>query len=149
MSEPSRAIGFMSKFGLVPDPWQVEVLESGHQRLLLNCCRQAGKSTVVAMLALVQALFERDRTILLLSPSYRQSRELFRTITTFFERMGAPIKKFKNAQGLELGNGSRIIPLPGREDTIRGYSHVSLLLVRDSGRDRLSRLRPLPGRRPA
>jgi hypothetical protein len=34
----------MRGLGLEPDAWQVEVLESTHSRLLLNCCRQAGKS---------------------------------------------------------------------------------------------------------
>ena len=44
-------VHIMRSLGLEPDPWQVEVLEAGHPRLLLNCCRQAGKSTVVAALA--------------------------------------------------------------------------------------------------
>jgi hypothetical protein len=33
----------MRNLGLAPDPWQMEVLEAGHPRLLLNCCRQAGE----------------------------------------------------------------------------------------------------------
>jgi hypothetical protein len=28
-----------------PDAWQCEFLRSRHPRVLLNCCRQAGKST--------------------------------------------------------------------------------------------------------
>jgi hypothetical protein len=47
----------MRKLGLEPDPWQIEVLEAGHPRLLLNCCRQAGKSTAVALLGLTEAIF--------------------------------------------------------------------------------------------
>src|SRR5713226_5952371 len=38
------AVKLMTNLGLKPDPWQVEVLEGNHTRLLLNCCRQAGKS---------------------------------------------------------------------------------------------------------
>jgi hypothetical protein len=49
------AVNIMRSLGLEPDPWQVEVLEAGHPRLLLNCCRQAGKSTALAMLALAEA----------------------------------------------------------------------------------------------
>ena len=45
----------MRKLGLEPDSWQIQVLEGSHERLLLNCCRQAGKSTAVAMLGLVEA----------------------------------------------------------------------------------------------
>ena len=46
----------MRLLDLEPDLWQIEVLESTHARLLLNCCRQAGKSTVVAILGLAEAL---------------------------------------------------------------------------------------------
>jgi hypothetical protein len=52
----SPAVQIMLNFGLQPDPWQVEVLESRHERLLLNTCRQGGKSTVVAILLLIEAL---------------------------------------------------------------------------------------------
>ena len=45
----------MRGVGLEPDPWQIEVLQSTHPQLLLNCCRQAGKTTVVAFLALIEA----------------------------------------------------------------------------------------------
>ena len=45
----------MRRMRLEPDPWQIDVLESGHPRVLLNCCRQAGKSTAVAYLALAEA----------------------------------------------------------------------------------------------
>jgi hypothetical protein len=37
----SPAASVMRKLGMEPDPWQVEVLEGNHPRLLLNCCRQA------------------------------------------------------------------------------------------------------------
>jgi hypothetical protein len=47
----------MRRMHLDPDPWQADVLECGHPRNLLNCARQAGKSTTVAFLALAEALF--------------------------------------------------------------------------------------------
>jgi phage terminase large subunit-like protein len=55
--------------------------------LLLNCCRQSGKSTIAALLALHRAVFYPDGLILLVSPSLRQSSELFRKITDFFGRL--------------------------------------------------------------
>src|SRR5438874_990303 len=70
----------MRRMRLEPDPWQIDVLESGHPRLLLNCSRQAGKSTAVAYLALAEALFHTRSLVLLLSRSQRQSAELFRII---------------------------------------------------------------------
>jgi hypothetical protein len=38
------ATDIMRSLGLEPDPWQVEVLEGDHGRLLLNCCRQTKQS---------------------------------------------------------------------------------------------------------
>src|SRR6516165_2844283 len=79
----------MRTLGLEPDPWQVTVLQSTHPRLLLNCCRQAGKSSVVAMLAVLRAVMIPFTRVLLLSRSYRQSAELFRVVMEFYDRLGA------------------------------------------------------------
>src|ERR1700745_1270817 len=94
----------MRKLGLEPDPWQVEVLDAGHPRLLLNCCRQAGKSTAGALLGLCQGLFHPGSRVLLLSRSHRQSMELYRIVTAFLGRLkvGEPIRQ--NNQELELEN---------------------------------------------
>src|SRR5437868_12499410 len=84
-----RPLRLMRHLGLEPDPWQVEVLEGKHHRLLLNCFRQAGKSTVVAMVALLGAVLIPQRLIVLLSRSMRQSSELFRKVSNFYQRLGA------------------------------------------------------------
>jgi hypothetical protein len=130
----SHALRIMHNLGFQPYPWQVEVLEGEHERLLLNCCRQAGKSTVVAILALTEALFGNESQILLLSPSFRQSTELFHTILRFYDRLKPPLQYRRSANGLELTNGSRIIPLPCKEETIRGYAGVKLLVIDEAAR---------------
>jgi hypothetical protein len=33
---------FAWALGLEPDPWQEQLLRSGSDRVLLNCCRQSG-----------------------------------------------------------------------------------------------------------
>jgi hypothetical protein len=124
----------MRSLGLEPDPWQVEVLEAGHPRLLLNCCRQAGKSTAVALLGLTEAVFVPFTKVLLVSRSFRQSAELFRIVTDFFRRMGAPLRERQTQEELQLSNFSRIVCLPCREETIRGYSNVSLLVIDEAAR---------------
>jgi hypothetical protein len=73
----------MRRMRLEPDPWQIDVLESGHPRVLLNCCRQAGKSTAVAYLALAEALYNTRSLVLILSRSQRQSAELFRILRQY------------------------------------------------------------------
>lgn len=68
----------MEQAGLPPDPWQREVLRSDAQRLLLLCSRQSGKSTTTAVRALHEAIYRPPALVLLLSPTLRQSSELFR-----------------------------------------------------------------------
>jgi len=115
--------------GIKPDPWQRDVLASRDRYMLLNCCRQAGKSTVISVLALHKALFHEHATILLLSPSQRQSAELFHKVLTSYKPIGRPVKATSETQlKLELVNGARIICLPGSEETIRGFAPDLLVL---------------------
>src|SRR5215467_13451550 len=74
------AIGLLRLAGLEPDLWQCEVLTSQASRLALLCARQTGKSSVCAALALATALHEPHSLTLLLSPSLRQSQELFQKV---------------------------------------------------------------------
>jgi hypothetical protein len=117
-----------------PDPWQIEVLEGDQPRLLLNCCRQAGKSTVVAMLGLAQALFVPGTKVLLVSRSHRQSKELFGIVSEFYRRFDKPMCERLSSEELRLTNYSRIVSLPCSEETIRGYSSVSLLVIDEAAR---------------
>ena len=128
------AIDLMYSLGLDPDPWQLQVLESRDLWLLLNCSRQAGKSTVVAVLALAEALFKNGALIVILSRSHRQSAELFRLVLDMHRRLGAPMTTRKNAQELVLANHSRIVCLPCREETIRGFAHVDVLIIDEAAR---------------
>src|SRR5262245_29226091 len=136
MSSPHRppAVQLMRKLGLEPDPWQVQVLESDHPRLLLNCCRQAGKSTAVALLGLAEAVFVPGTKVLLVSRSARQSAELFRRVADFHRRLDSPLLQRRTATELELANFSRVVSLPCREDTIRGYDNVALLVIDEAAR---------------
>jgi hypothetical protein len=125
----------MRSLGIVADPWQAELLRSKAARHLLLCTRQAGKSTATAALAIHEALFHAPALILLLSPSLRQSQELFKKVVEFFDALGRPVPCVEqSALRLELANGSRLIALPGSEATIRGYSGVRLLIVDEAAR---------------
>jgi hypothetical protein len=121
--------------GWKPDPWQCLLLRSSAPRLLLNCSRQAGKSTTVAALACHTALFRHGSLVLLLSRALRQSSELFRKVLEFVRAVG-PLAgvKHSTALGLELHNGSRILSLPGQEGTIRSFSGVRLLVIDEAAR---------------
>lgn len=127
----------LSAAGLTPDPWQAQVLrETGTDRLLLLCSRQAGKSTTASALALRQAILKPGSLILLLSPTLRQSGELFRDkVLRLWRNMGSP-RKGKNPTQLELelSNGSRIVSLPENEEGIRGFSSVAMLIIDEASR---------------
>jgi hypothetical protein len=125
----------LDALGLDADPWQLSVLRSPAARMLLLACRQAGKSTATAALALHTALFQAGALVLLLSPSLRQSGELFRKVTWFYGQLGRPIAaEQETALTLTLANGSRVVSLPSSEATIRGYSGVGLLVVDEAAR---------------
>ncbi len=129
-------VAFARRLGFEPDPWQAEVLRSPAKRIILNCCRQSGKSTVTAILALHMAIYRPPALVLLLSPTLRQSSELFRKVLDFFRRAARelPPPEAESALRLELANGSRIVSLPGKEATIRGFSGVDLLIVDEAAR---------------
>ncbi len=121
--------------GIEPDPWQAEVLRSTSRRILLNCSRQSGKSTVSATLAVHTAVYQPGALVLLLSPTLRQSQELFRKCLSVYRLVASDVPPESETRlTLELGNGSRIVSLPGKESTIRGFSGVSLLLVDEAAR---------------
>jgi hypothetical protein len=128
-------VEFVRSVGFEPDPWQAQVLCSLSARLLLNCSRQSGKSTVAGYLVCYTALYDEPGPILLLSPSERQSKELFRKTLDVYRALGRPIPAESETKlTLELENGSRIIALPGSEATVRGFSGVRLLVVDEASR---------------
>jgi len=123
------------KLGFDPDPKQALVLTSASKRGMLNCARQWGKSTITAAKAVHEAVHDKERLILVVSPSARQSGEFVRKAAGFARRLGMRTKgDGTNEMSLQFPNGSRIIGLPGSEETIRGFSAVSLLLVDEASR---------------
>jgi Terminase large subunit, T4likevirus-type, N-terminal/Terminase RNaseH-like domain len=123
--------------GIAPDPWQCRLLLSTDRQVLLNCSRQAGKSTVVSALALHTALFTPGGLVLLLSPSQRQSCEIFRKVLDAYKALGRPVPAtYRTQLRLELVNGSRIVCLPGREETVRSFGGVNLLVLDEAARIR-------------
>jgi hypothetical protein len=135
--EKGDAVLMARRGGITPDSWQADLLRSNARQIILLCSRQSGKSTITSILALHQAIYTPDSLILLLSPSLRQSQELFRKLQTFYnalESESLPQAVEESALRMELSNGSRIVALPGKEATIRGFSGVSLLIIDEASR---------------
>jgi phage terminase large subunit-like protein len=132
-ADPAQILGAA---GSPADPWQAMLLRSSAERILMLCSRQTGKSTTAAALALRTALLEKSALVLLLSPTQRQSGELFRAkVKRLYHDLGRPVATVQeSALTMELANGSRILSLPADEGTIRGYSGVRLMIVDEASR---------------
>jgi hypothetical protein len=116
------------RLGFCPDPWQAQVLRSRSSWILLNCCRQSGKSTTTAALALHTAIYDPGLT-LLVSPSLRQSKELFTKVIGFLKDLSpAEVLEEDNKSSCMLANGARMVSLPGDPDTVRGFSAPKLII---------------------
>ncbi len=135
------------RIGMECDSWQRDVLRDPHQRELLVVHRQGGKSATAAVAAVHCALYDAGALVLVVSPSQRQSQELFRTILTLYRSLGRPVpSESENALSVTLENGSRIVALPADATTIRGYSSVRLLIVDEAAfvaDDTLAAVRPM------
>lgn len=128
-------VAFARRVGWEPDEKQADLLRRDPRRCLLNCTRQWGKSTLTATRALYQAYFYAGSLTLVVSPSARQSAEFLRKAQAFAKKLGVvPRGDGDNEISLALENGSRIVGLPGKEATIRGFSAVSLLLIDEAAR---------------
>ena len=133
------------RLGFLPDPWQTQVLRSRAPWILLNCSRQSGKSTTTAAVALHTALYD-PGLILLVSPSLRQSKELFAKVTGFLKGLEpAEVLEEDNKSSCTLANGARVVSLPGDPDTLRGYSAPKLI---NQGRSRVCERCNAGGARP-
>jgi hypothetical protein len=112
-----------------PDDWQRSVLERRPHRALLRCSRQSGKTTTAAAAGLAEAVSNAGSTSLIVSPSQRQAAEMLHRIRSMLNTMSdPPPTSGESALKLELANGSRIITLPAKEETVRGYSCSFLCL---------------------
>jgi len=117
------------------DAWQADALRSTAQRQVWLCSRQAGKSTTAAALAAHTALYQAGSLTLLISPSLRQSSELFRKVGDVLDNLDQPPALTEdNKLSLTMTNRSRVISLPSSETTVRGFSGVNLIIEDEASR---------------
>lgn len=129
----------MARAGQVADGWQRELLGCADGKLLVCCSRQAGKSTVVAALALHTALFQAGSLVLILAPGLRQALELQAKLRAFHaavEGVLGPWARAVRATTVEtvFAQGSRVVALPGNEARVRGFSGPRLIVLDEAAR---------------
>ena len=118
------AVGFARDLlGWNPDEKQAMVLSTNARRVILNCARQWGKTTVAATKIVHMTVMRPRVVVLIVSENLSQTGELFRKIEDFLAVLGL---KTKGEPGKRLGrrleNGSRIIGIAAREAAGRGYT---------------------------
>lgn len=124
--------------GLPPDPWQRTFLLAEDRVLMLCCSRGAGKSRVTSAKALHRAVFYPNSLVLIINRSQRQAKELLRYCQQGYNAirlMGLPCKATRETMTeMEFDHGSRIVCLPSREETVRTYQGVALLIKDEAAR---------------
>src|SRR5260370_16069404 len=121
--------------GITCDRWQKRLLRCQAPRVLVNITRQGGKSETAALLALHTALYQPGSLTLIVSRAERQSGELFKKVLRSYRALGRPVPATaETVLQLQLESGSRIIALPGSENTIRSFSGVALPILAGASR---------------
>lgn len=118
-----------------PYSWQQTFLGTHAQKTLMLCTRQGGKTTVVGIRIAHQAVYHPGTLTLVVSKSERQSKIMFRKARRILEAFRG-MEQFPedNKTSVELVNGSVIAALPGSEDTIRGFSGPTLIIIDEAAR---------------
>src|SRR5262245_59694412 len=137
--------------GIEPLPWQEEFLRApGGASILALTGRQIGKTSVAAWAMGSTALFVPGSLSVVACPAQRQSAEAVRRVREAVIKAGGKLEA-DNVYGLELMNGSRVLALPGSDDSIRGLTVDGWIVADEAARlsdDLIAALRPMRARRP-
>jgi hypothetical protein len=116
--------------GFQPSPKQAEALDLDPQRMILNCARQWGKSTVIALKALHTAVFQPNKTIIVLSASEYQGGLLIQKVGHNAASLGYQTRRLVGRRfSLEFENGSKILAISHNART--GVGHTADVLIID------------------
>lgn len=114
-------------------PYQLKLLRSASRYVLLNCCRQAGKSTGAALLALWTCIFKPGALVVVFAQAGRQSNEVLVAVQRFLSAMPErPDLKGDSVNRVAFKNGSRILCLPSTGATVRGFA-ADLVIMDEAG----------------
>lgn len=137
--------------GIEPTQWQQQFLRAPRgASVLALTARQCGKTTTAAWAMAHAALFFAGSLSVVACPAQRQSAEAVRRVREALIRAGARLE-VDNVYGLELPNGSRVLALPGSDDSIRGLTVDAWIVADEAARlstDLIAALRPMRARRP-
>jgi Terminase large subunit, T4likevirus-type, N-terminal len=137
--------------GVEPTSWQEQFLRAPQgSSIIALTARQVGKTTVAAWAIAHTMLFSPGSLSVIACPTQPQSGEAVRRVRDNLMKVGAEFKSV-HVYGLELKNGSRVLALPGSDDSIRGLTVDGWIIADEAARlstDLLSALRPMRARQP-
>jgi terminase large subunit-like protein len=137
--------------GFKPAPWQAQFLRARRgASILALTARQVGKTTTAAWAVAHQMYFFPGSLSVILCPAQRQSAEAVRRIREAQLKVGAAFDS-DNVYALELTNGSRVLALPGSDDSIRGLTVDGWIICDEAARlpsGLIAAVRPMRARRP-
>ncbi|MCK5614043.1 terminase family protein [Candidatus Pacearchaeota archaeon] len=128
--------GYIERIWNKPYTWQEMALNPLWKRIMLNCARQSGKSTIVAGVACHTAKYTARSLSIIVSPSEKQSQETMKKVEDYIAgdpELNKTLVK-DSAFEKEFANGSRIIALPGTERSVRGYSGPAAIIIDEAAR---------------
>ncbi len=128
-------VAYVKSLSFRPFDWQSQVLGSGKTRIILNCSRQSGKSTIVSVMPCHTAKYVPGSLSLIIAATEFQAREDKGKVLSFMAMDPTYPEIVRNSdKGLELSNGSRIVIVPGTDKSARGYSCPNLVILDEASR---------------
>ncbi len=133
----------------MPDQYQLDFLINDNPEVILNWCRQSGKTTSAAVKMVHAAIIKPHQQIVIASATQKQAGLLQAKVTQAIHLLQGTNPRWRtqkkvsvpedpldeNSQiircsvlSLELANGSIIVSVPAHEGSIRGYSPQYLIL---------------------
>jgi hypothetical protein len=134
-----------------PAPWQAKFLRAPFgASIIALTARQVGKTTTANWAIAHYMLFAPGGLSVIACPAVRQSAEAVRRVREILIQVGAEFTT-DNVYALELKNRSRVLALPGSDDSIRGMTVDGWIVADEAARlsdDLIAALRPMRARRP-
>lgn len=123
---------FRMVYGHDPYEWEKVILNEKERHVLVNCCRQAGKSTTVGVRLSHEAVQHDYSECVVIADSQTKSKELLRKSKRSAYHAGSQADN-DSMTTFGLANGSRILALPGTESSVRGFTAPRILCVDEAG----------------
>ena len=128
------ALWMQEVLGITPHDWQrTFLLAPRGASIAVLTARQVGKTTAAAVGMAHSAVFMPGSLSVVACPTQNQSAEALRKVRDMVLKAGAELTT-DNEYSLELANRSRVLALPGTEESIRGLTVDAWIVADEAAR---------------